>query len=121
MCKVSVVMPAYNVSTFIADAIESVLAQTFTDFELIIVDDGSTDDTVLICNRFDDRRIRLVSQKNRGLAGARNTGIRAANRRVRGVPRCGRFVARRQVAGARRPSGRQPFGRCELLCIAIHG
>ena len=79
MCKVSVVMPAYNVSTFIADAIESVLAQTFTDFELIIVDDGSTDDTVLICNRYDDQRVRLVSQKNRGLAGARNTGIRAAN------------------------------------------
>lgn len=79
MCKVSVVMPAYNVSTFIAGAIKSVLAQTFTDFELIIVDDGSTDDTALICNRFDDPRIRLVSQKNRGLAGARNTGIRAAN------------------------------------------
>ncbi len=78
MCKVSIVMPAYNVSTFIAEAIRSVLAQTFTDFELIIVDDGSTDDTNLICKRFEDPRIRLVSQKNRGLAGARNTGIRIA-------------------------------------------
>ena len=78
MTKVSVIMPAYNVSAFIEGAIDSVLSQSFEDFELIIVDDGSTDDTARICKRYDDPRIRLLSQKNRGLAGARNTGIRAA-------------------------------------------
>ena len=76
MPKVSIVMPAYNVSRFVAGAISSVLDQTFTDFELLIVNDGSTDDTLAICRRFTDRRIRIVDQHNRGLAGARNSGIR---------------------------------------------
>lgn len=75
MIKVSVVIPAYNVSTFIEDAINSVLAQSYDNFEVIVVDDGSTDDTASIVKRYDDWRIRLVSQRNRGLAGARNTGI----------------------------------------------
>ena len=72
---VSVIMPVFNVEPYVADAIRSVLAQSFTDFELIIVDDGGTDRSVEICQSFDDRRIRIVSQANRGLAGARNTGI----------------------------------------------
>jgi glycosyltransferase involved in cell wall biosynthesis len=78
MIKVSVVIPAYNVSAYIEDAIDSVLAQSFTDFEVVVVDDGSTDDTASIVKRYDDWRVRLVSQQNRGLAGARNTGIRVA-------------------------------------------
>ncbi len=78
MHKVSVVIPAYNVAAFIEDAVNSVLRQTFEDFELIIVDDGSTDDTAAICKACSDPRVRLVAQANRGLAGARNTGIRAA-------------------------------------------
>ena len=78
MPVVSVVIPAYNVSRFIDDAIQCVLAQTFTDFELIIVNDGSTDDTLARCQRYDDPRIRVVDQQNRGLAGARNSGIREA-------------------------------------------
>ena len=72
---VSVVMPVYNVEAYVAEAIASVLAQTFTDFELLIVDDGGNDRSVEICCGFDDPRIRIISQPNRGLAGARNTGI----------------------------------------------
>lgn len=78
MPKVSVIMPAYNVAEFIEGAIESVLAQSFTDFELLIVNDGSTDATLRCCERYRDARIRIVSQENRGLAGARNSGIREA-------------------------------------------
>lgn len=78
MPTVSVVMPLYNTEKFVHAAIVSVLAQTFADFELIVVDDGSTDQSVEICRQFRDRRIRLLQQENRGLAGARNTGIRHA-------------------------------------------
>jgi len=74
---VSVVMPVYNVQDYLAESVESVLAQSFTDFELILVDDGSTDASNLMAQMFalKDKRIRLVKQTNRGLAGARNTGI----------------------------------------------
>jgi glycosyltransferase involved in cell wall biosynthesis len=77
---VSVVMPAYNVSAYVADAVASVQAQTFSNFELLIVDDGSTDDTADIVRRFaaSDNRIRLLRQDNRGLAAARNTALRHA-------------------------------------------
>ena len=78
MPKVSVIVPAYNVARFIDGAIDSVLTQSFTDFELLIVNDGSTDDTLERCQRYLDPRIRIVDQKNRGLAGARNSGIREA-------------------------------------------
>ncbi len=78
---VTVVMPVYNVEKFIARSIESVLRQTYSDFELILVDDGANDQSLAICQSFDDSRIRIISQKNRGLAGARNTGIRNANGR----------------------------------------
>lgn len=78
---VSVVMPVYNVRAYVAEAITSVLAQTFTDFELVIVDDGSTDGSTDICASFGDPRIRIVRQVNRGLAGARNTGISEARGR----------------------------------------
>lgn len=74
----SVVMPVYNVAAYVGAAIESVLAQSFADFELIIVDDGGSDASVDICRGFADPRIRIVGQPNRGLAGARNTGIAAA-------------------------------------------
>lgn len=76
--KVSVVMPVYNVETYIAEAIESVLAQTYENFELLIIDDGSTDASLDICRLVDDPRLRIIEQENRGLAGARNTGIREA-------------------------------------------
>lgn len=79
--RVSVVMPAYNVERFIAEAIESVLGQTFADLELIVVDDGSTDATPQLVERFvqTDARVRLIAQANSGRPGiARNRGIAAA-------------------------------------------
>ena len=75
---VTVVMPVYNTARYVQSAIDSVLAQTFTDFELLIVDDAGTDNSILLCRAYDDPRIRIISQENRGLAGARNTGIRNA-------------------------------------------
>lgn len=69
----------YNVEKYIAKCLESVLAQHFKNFEVICVDDGCQDDTVNIVKQFSDRRIRLVQQANRGLSGARNTGIFAAS------------------------------------------
>lgn len=77
--KVSVIMPAYNREKYIKEAIESVLNQTFQDFELIIIDDGSTDNTVNIIKEFSDKRIILFQHEtNKGVAAARNTGYLAA-------------------------------------------
>ncbi len=76
--SVTVVMPVFNVERYLAIAIRSVLRQTYEPFELLIIDDGSTDDSVSIANGFRDPRIRIIRQENRGLAGARNTGIRHA-------------------------------------------
>lgn len=80
MPAVSVIMPAYNVEPYVGDAIRSALAQTFTDFELIVVDDGSKDGTAGVVKELarQDARIQLVQQANRGLAGARNSALRAA-------------------------------------------
>ena len=76
---ISVVMAAYNGQAFIGDAIRSVLAQTFQDFELVIVDDGSTDDTVKIVEGFEDARIRLLrNERNLGISNTRNRGMAAA-------------------------------------------
>ncbi|MCI4643609.1 MAG: glycosyltransferase family 2 protein [Hyphomonadaceae bacterium] len=75
---VSVVMPVYNTEAYVCGAVNSVLAQSFRDFELIIVDDAGSDRSMELCRAFDDPRIRIISQENRGLAGARNTGIRNA-------------------------------------------
>ena len=72
---ISVVMPIYNVEAFVGAAVQSVLDQTFKDFELICVDDGGSDRSIDIVRTFDDPRIRIVHQANRGLAGARNSGI----------------------------------------------
>jgi glycosyltransferase involved in cell wall biosynthesis len=80
MPLVSVIMPAYNVEPYVGDAIRSALAQTFTDFELVVVDDGSTDGTANVVKDLarQDRRVALVQQANCGLAGARNSAMRAA-------------------------------------------
>ena len=59
MVKVSIILPVYNSQSYIRKAIESVMNQTFSDFELIIVNDGSTDNTLGIINEFDDERIRV--------------------------------------------------------------
>ncbi|AGY60245.1 glycosyltransferase family 2 protein [Gloeobacter kilaueensis] len=78
MPKVSVIVPVYNVEPYVAAALHSVLDQTYRDFEVIVVDDASPDRSVEICRSFRDPRLRIVQQANRGLAGARNTGIRHA-------------------------------------------
>ncbi len=75
MTKVSVVIPAYNSMAYLPETITSVLNQTYTDFEVVVVNDGSTDNTKEWVSQIDDSRIRLISQENRGLAGARNRGI----------------------------------------------
>ncbi len=76
--KFSVVIPAYNASAYITDCLNSVLAQCEKDFEVIVVNDGSTDNTAQMVANFTDSRIHLVHRPNGGLAAARNTGIRAA-------------------------------------------
>jgi glycosyltransferase involved in cell wall biosynthesis len=74
---VSVVIPAYNAAWCVRKAIDSVLTQDFHDFEIIVVDDGSTDDTASVLAAYGDT-IRVVSQRNGGLSSARNSGIRVA-------------------------------------------
>lgn len=73
---ISVIVPVYRVEQYLDACIESILGQTFQDFELILVDDGSPDNCGEICDRYagQDARIRVVHQENRGLSGARNTG-----------------------------------------------
>ncbi len=79
MFKISVVIPCYNQGIFLAEAINSVLAQTYSDFEIIVVDDGSTDaETLTILNRIDSPLIKVLRTANGGLAKARNTGIAAS-------------------------------------------
>ena len=73
--KFSVIMPAYNAEAFIEYSIQSVLAQSIDQFELIIIDDGSVDSTYEIASSFRDDRIRIVRQENKGLGNARNSGI----------------------------------------------
>ena len=76
--RVSIVVPAYNAAATIAATVESALAQTFSDFEIIVVDDGSTDRTREILRGFGDR-VRLIEQHNNGPAAARNAGARASS------------------------------------------
>jgi glycosyltransferase involved in cell wall biosynthesis len=74
----SVVMPAFNSAPTIGDAVLSVLGQTYSELELVVVDDGSSDATADVVDSFRDPRIRLLRQENRGAAAARNTAIGAA-------------------------------------------
>lgn len=76
--KVSVIMAVYNGEKFIGDAIDSILKQTFTDFEFIIVNDGSTDSTRKIIERFNDPRLKIIHQSNQGCANARERAIASA-------------------------------------------
>ncbi len=80
MPKISIVVPIYNVEKYLESCIESILNQTFTDFELILVNDGSTDNSPSICNRYKnmDERIRVYHKKNGGVSSARNLGIHVA-------------------------------------------
>jgi glycosyltransferase involved in cell wall biosynthesis len=74
---VSVIVPTYNYAHFVTEAVDSALAQSYPHREIIVVDDGSTDDTRSVLAPYGDR-VRYLHQENQGLSGARNTGIRAA-------------------------------------------
>ena len=82
---ITILMPAFNARKYIRAAIESVLQQSFTAFELVIVNDGSTDDTKEIVETFTDPRIRLLNQTHGGVSGALNTGLAVAK---------GKYIAR---------------------------
>ena len=77
MCRVSVIVPVYQVEQYLAKCLDSILAQTFADFELILVDDGTRDDCPRIMDEYaaKDARIRLVHKENGGLSSARNAGL----------------------------------------------
>ena len=99
MPSISVIVPVYKVENFLHRCVDSILAQTFEDFELILVDDGSPDNCGAICEEYarKDSRIQVIHQKNGGLSAARNAGIDWAfansnrnramqNRRLRFLP-----------------------------------
>lgn len=75
----SIVIPLYNKETYIENTIKSVLNQTFTDFEVVIVNDGSTDKSVEKVSQFNDSRIKIINQKNQGASVTRNTGLENAS------------------------------------------
>ena len=79
--KISVVLPVYNGERYIAESIKSVQAQTYDQWELIVVDDGSQDATAQIVQKYEEsyQRIFLVSQKNQGVSVERNRGIEDIN------------------------------------------
>jgi glycosyltransferase involved in cell wall biosynthesis len=85
---ISVILPVYNCPQHIQEAVESVFSQTYDNFELILIDDGSTDDTPLILRQFTDQRVQLITQQNQGLAAALNQGIRLSH---------GRYIARQDA------------------------
>ncbi|MFH0731641.1 MAG: glycosyltransferase [Candidatus Omnitrophota bacterium] len=77
MSLVSVIIPTYNNASFISEAVDSVLAQTYTDYEIVVIDDGSTDNTKEILSKYNNK-IRYFYQENKGVSSARNLGIRQA-------------------------------------------
>ena len=78
--ELSVIVPVYKVEAYLQECIDSILDQTFPDFELILIDDGSPDRCPEICDEAarKDPRIRVIHQKNGGVSAARNTGLNAA-------------------------------------------
>ena len=78
--EISVIVPIYNAEAYLAQCVESILAQEYRNFELVLINDGSTDSSGEICKRYaeQDRRISVITQENGGAAKARNTGIHVA-------------------------------------------
>jgi len=78
--RVSVIIPAYNAATYLPHAMESVMRQTFADWEIVLVDDGSTDHTAAVCQEYQSKlqRLQYIHQPNRGISAARNTALQAA-------------------------------------------
>ena len=104
---VSVVMPVYNTEAYLTDSVESILGQTFLDWELICVDDGSSDGSLDILRRYErsDPRVRVITRPNTGVARARNDGMRVAG---------GRYIAAMDSDDVALPERLSPAG-------GIHG
>ena len=79
-CLISIIVPVYNVEVYISDCIDSILNQTFKDFELLLIDDGSTDDSGNICDSYivKDSRVKVIHTENQGVSKARNLGMKIA-------------------------------------------
>lgn len=77
---ISVIVPVYNVETYLEECLDSIQNQTYTDFEVLLVNDGSTDRSKAICERYckENRRFHLLNQENQGLSATRNTGVAAS-------------------------------------------
>lgn len=117
MPLVSVIMPVYNAQLYLAEAVESILNQTFSDFEFITIDDGSTDKSLKILQRYAalDDRIVLVSRRNTGIVGALNEGIAMAR---------GEYIARMDADDVSMPSRlEQQIGYMaeNPNCVAVGG
>ena len=79
MYKISVIVPIYNSEKYISKCIESILKQSYSNFELILVDDGSLDNSLFICKNYErDKRVKIIQQDNQGVSKARNIGISIA-------------------------------------------
>ena len=85
MVKVSVVLSAYNAEKYIKEAVDSILMQTFTDFEFIIINDGSMDNTLSILQSYNDKRLNIISRENKGIVASSNEGLDIAK---------GKYIAR---------------------------
>ncbi|MGH8687214.1 MAG: glycosyltransferase family 2 protein [Burkholderiales bacterium] len=98
--SISVVLPVFNCVEYVGEAIDSILAQGYRDFELIVIDDGSTDSTPQIAQQYSDPRMRFYSQENRGLSATLNRGIELAK---------GKYIARQDQDDVSKPArlGRQ--------------
>jgi len=119
--RVSVIVTAFNVQPYIAETVESVLAQPYPHMELIVVNDGSTDGTAAVLEKFwAEPRVRLLHQTNGGSASARNAGARAARGEFLAFLDGDDVAARRRVAAplealARRPEAALAYGRIDLI------
>ena len=81
MAKISVIIPVYNVKAYLEKCVESVVNQDFSDYEIILIDDGSSDGSENLCDRLGEKypEIKVIHQENKGQGGARNTGIENAS------------------------------------------
>src|ERR1039457_63102 len=77
-CTVSILIPAYNAGRWIGSALQSALDQSWPKIEIIVVDDGSTDQTLAVAKRYESAKVKVMRQENRGAAAARNTALREA-------------------------------------------
>lgn len=94
MDKITIIVPVYNVEKYLKESIESAIKQTYKNLEIILIDDGSTDNSGSICDEYinKDNRIKVVHQQNKGLSGARNTGLEQATRKIYYVFRFRRHI-----------------------------